>query len=189
MPNVNRIISPWIGSGTPDTYNEAVSSTPGANLPYAGGETGMSFDWNNRTYEKVQLDSGATAATPTGVVAANQLAYWKDKSIGLVTNDRRVAQNNSVANASGNSVAGVFRNAVTPGNLCCILTTGTGIPVKAGTVTGAGQLLTSDVDANGPQCVGVAVGTAPGYQTIGKSLAAAGGGNVSADVYITPTLP
>lgn len=175
MPNVIRITSPYIKGGNPDTYNEPAPS-------YAAGELGMSFDVNDRSYEKVILDSGATVATPTGVVAANQIAYWVDPAKRIVTNDRRVALGNAVAQASCNFAAGIFRTSVTAGYECCILTRGKSIPIKAGTVSGAGQLLVSDVDANGPQALGTAVGTAPSYRTIGTSLAAAANGNVTADV-------
>ncbi len=176
MPNQIRILSPYIQSGNPDTYNVPAL--------YAPGDLGASWDVNDKTYAVVQLDSGATSATPTGAVAANQLAFWKSKTARIVTNDRRVALNNSVANASSNEVAGVFRSAVTAGYYTMVLCRAHAVLVKAGTVSGAGQLLTADTDANGPEVVGVAVGTAPGYATLGVSRAAATGGNVSADIDI-----
>lgn len=175
MPNTIRITSPYLPTGNPDTYN--------ADTIYDPGALGSSFDLNDKTYEIVQLDSGATSATPTGVVAANQLAFWKSKTNRIVTNDRRLALNNSVANASGNEVAGVFRNAVTAGYYTCILAKGHSIPVKSGTIT-LGQTLTADTDANGPRVAGVAVGTAPGYLVVGVARAADSGGNVSADIDI-----
>ena len=175
MPNTIRTTSPYINGGNPDTYNVPAPS-------YAAGELGISFDVNDRSYEKVILDSGATSATATGAVAANQLAYWKDPSARIVTNHRPAALGAATANASGNFVAGIFRTAVTPGYECCILTRGKNIPLKAGSVATVGMLLTSDVDTNGPQVVGVAVGTAPGYQTIGVSRGAAANNIVNADV-------
>lgn len=175
MPNIIRIVSPYLQTGNPDTYNSPTL--------YAPGDLGSSFDLNDKTYTVVQLDSGATSATPTGVVAANQLAFWKSKANRIVTNDRRVAFNNSVLNASGNEVAGVFRNAVTAGNYTALLCRGHNLPVKSGTIT-LGQLLTADTDGNGPRVAGVNVGSAPGYLTVGVARAADSGGSVNADIDI-----
>ena len=69
-------------------------------------------------------------------MAANQLAYWKDKSQYIVTND--VTQANA-ANMAGvawansgfrNYVAGIFRSAVTAGRYCDILQRGRNISVS-----------------------------------------------------------
>ena len=192
MPNSIRTLSAFIPGGNPDTMNVAAPTAltgggtpPGSFFPYAGGDLGASFDYNDKTYELVQLDSGATAATASGVVAANQLAYWKSKSLRIVTNNRSDTLGSSVANASGNFVAGIFRTAVGAGNLCCILARGHGIPVKSGSNTlTVGQGITSDVDANGPQVVGVNVGTAPGYMPLGYVRANNSGGNTTCDVDI-----
>lgn len=195
MPNTVRIISPYIPSGNPDTMNVAAPTQlagggypPGSFFPYAPGDLGASFDYDDKTYEVVTADSGATSGTPTGAIAANQLAFWKDKAARLVTNDRRMALGNSVTNASGNFVAGIFRTAVGAGNLCCILTRGYAINVKSAAGLTVGQQITADTDANGPQVAGVAVGTAPGYAALGTVRANTSGANTSCDVDI-PVLP
>jgi hypothetical protein len=93
-------------NGTPDKTN--------APSPYyAPGELGCAFNDENTggSYLRVQLDSGATSATAVGAVAAGQLAFWKDQSQALVTNDK----NQCDVGPSGaiNRVAGVFQTAVT----------------------------------------------------------------------------
>lgn len=166
MPNVNRIISPFIGTGNPDTYTEPVSTTPGAYQPYAGGDLGNAYDFNDKAYQKVRLDSGATSATPTGVVAANQVAFWKDRGNYVVTNDSRFAMFNGVANSFRNNVAGLFRAAVPAGSQCFVLIRGRQVNVKeAGSAT-EGMLLEANSGTNA-DALGVAVGTAPSYYTIG----------------------
>src|SRR5882762_2826944 len=119
MPNVISIISPFLQNGNPDTLNltpptqlTGGGTPPGSFFPYAPGDLGASFDYNDKRYELVLNDSGATSATPTGVVAANMVAFWKDKSLRLVTNDRRMAIGGQTTNASGNFVAGIYRTAV-----------------------------------------------------------------------------
>lgn len=193
MPNIGFSLPGYIQTGNPDTFYQAVptgASAVGSFAPYALGELGMTFDFQDKRYTNVLIDSGATSATPTGAPTANQLLFWKDKAAKIVTNDRRFALGNTVAQASCNQVAGVLR--VTPSGInsgqqtfVCALTAGYAISVKAGTVSGLGQILVADTDANGPQCLGTAVGTAPSYLPIGVSRAAASGGNVSADVNIT----
>src|ERR1051325_3773004 len=99
MPNANRIQSVYLGSQNPDSMNAASLYRP--------GELGAAFEWNDRTYQVVQVDSGATAAASSGIVAQNDVAFWKDRSKYLVTNDLRFSNRNNVA--------GVFRVAATAG--------------------------------------------------------------------------
>src|SRR5579864_8248898 len=121
MPNVISIISPYLVNGNPDTLNVAGPTKlagsgaypPGSFFPYAPGDLGSSFDYNDKRYELVVLDSGATAATAVGVVAANQVAFWKSQSARIVTND--IAQCVTPA-APEICAAGLFRTAVTAGN-------------------------------------------------------------------------
>lgn len=100
-----RIANPYMPNGTPDKTN---SPSP----YYAPGELGCAFNDQNDTgsYLRVQLDSGATSATPVGAVVAGQVAYWKDRSRSLVTNDKRFCD----VGVSGavNRVAGFFQLAV-----------------------------------------------------------------------------
>lgn len=161
MPNVNTGQSAYLGStGSFDTYQEA---SPG----YAPGDLGVRFDSNDRSYQRVVLDSGATSSTPAGAVAANMLAYWKNRSTYTVTNDSRFALFNNTANSFRNNIAGVFRAAVTAGNACFVLQRGRQINVKeAGSAT-AGMILISDTSTTAAEGLGVAINTAPNCQTLG----------------------
>jgi hypothetical protein len=187
MPNVNRQISPFVGGGNPDTFTEPVSTTPGAYQPYAGGDLGTIYDYNDKTYQKVRLDSGATAATATGVVAANQLAFWKDRSQYLVTNDSTQALFAGAANSFRNNVAGVFRSAVAAGYQCFVLTKGRQINLKeAGSAT-AGMILEAN-SGTAADSLGIAVGTGPGYIGLGVVTTATSGTTCVADFDI-PGIP
>lgn len=101
-----RIANPYQPQGTPDKTN--------APSPYyASGELGCAFNDQNTggSYLRVQLDSGATSTNAVGAVAAGQLAFWKDQSQAIVTNDKNMCD----VGASGaiNRVAGIFQLAVT----------------------------------------------------------------------------
>lgn len=93
---------------------------------YKPGELGKKIETTaNKDYQLVQLDSGATASTGAGVVASGQVAYWKSLSSYLVTNDKVQALGGPATSGGAlNSVAGVFRAAVTAGNYCVIQTRG-----------------------------------------------------------------
>jgi hypothetical protein len=60
MPNTNRDQSVRIPTGNPDTWSAAGPSTTDAasihNLRF--GELGKAYDYNDRTYQRVILDSG-----------------------------------------------------------------------------------------------------------------------------------
>lgn len=191
MPNNIRTQTVFVTTGNPDTVNDsqtysATSATAqGTNF---AGQVGQSYDVNDREYQYVQLDSGATAATPAGLPAANEVAYWKDRSQYLVTNDSRFALFNNVANSFRNNVAGVFRSAVTPGNYCFVLQKGRAINVKeAGSAT-EGMILISDTSTSAAQALGVAINTAPNCMPLGVVITATAGGFCVADVDI-PTIP
>jgi len=134
MPNEQNVQTIYVGpTGSPDTFNESSL--------YAGGSIGQVVEWNNRTYQLVRHDSGATASTATGVAAANQLAFWKDKDDYIVTNNSPQALGGQVANAYRNFVAGVYRTAVTAGYYCFVLQRGLAVPVKSAGSGGVGQTL------------------------------------------------
>ncbi len=89
------------------------------------------------------------------MVAANQLAYWKDKSKYLVTNDAAQA-NAAVGLATANSgfrnfVAGIFRSAVTASNYCDILQRGRAISVKTTGAPVAGDFIIGDTSQTAAQ--------------------------------------
>src|SRR5882672_2831734 len=74
---------------------------------YKPGELGSQVQIGTKAYQLIQVDSGATAAaTPGHAPQCGDLAFWKNKSAYLVTNDRVQAQG-GVTN-SRNLVAGVF---------------------------------------------------------------------------------
>ncbi len=203
MPNTIRDIGQFIPTGNPDTACVPLTggpgdlpgtpTTPGSFNPYAPGQMGITLELDDRAYTPVIVDSGCTAATPTGLVAATQLLFWKDKANRIVTNDRRQALGNTVAQGSCNFVAGVARCAVPAASLgsggaqVWMLIAGYNISVKSGTVT-PGELVIADTDANGPQALGVTVGTGPGYVTIGVSRGTNANGATNIDVNI-PMLP
>ena len=170
-------IIPYLRDGNPDLTNLATL--------YKQGELGMRFSakGGKSRYHRVKLDSGATASTPIGAVAANQLAYWKDKATYLVTNDRRFAMNTTLANNGyRNYVAGVFRIAATAGYYTDILTRGTSIPVADGGNTFvAGDVAVGEADA-AAAVDSVNAGTAPTCIPVGIARGAASGGNVNLDV-------
>lgn len=184
MPNINREQTPYIVTGNPDTMNVSPSDFTGTGG--RPGELGNAFDARDKAYQIVQLDSGATAATPTGVVAANQLAFWKNKDNYIVTNDRRQAMGLGAATgAYRNFVAGIFRNAVTAGNYTCVLQRGDNIPVADGGNTfAAGESVIAE-DDSAAAADRVAVGTASTFQILGRARGAASGGNVNVDIDIT----
>lgn len=191
MPNVNRIISPFIASGNPDTDVQTgtfTPATPGTNIPYAGGDLGNAYDFNDKTYQKVYLDSGATSASPAGVVAATQLAYWKDRTNYIVTNDSRFAMFGGVANSWRNNIAGLFRAAVPAGSFCWVLQRGRAVNVKeAGSAT-QGMILISDTSTTAAQALGVAINTAPNCMTLGVVITATAAGTCSVD-FDMPNIP
>ena len=195
MPTGIELASAYIKTGNPDTVAVSLpaAGTPGDFSNYAPGQLGLTTHLNDRKYAPVILDSGATSATPAGVVAANQVLYWKDKSARRVTNDSRFAQFcGETANAFRNMVAGIARVAVaTPGaggTLIFILQGGRAIPVKSDGNGGIGQTAIAGTSTTAADVVPIAVGTAPTYVPIGIMVAAPSGGNVNVDVDI-PELP
>ena len=192
MPNVNRGLSAFMQGGNPDTVNVSLSSppVPGSFTPYAPGDLGTTFEYQDKAYTPVIVDSGATAATPTGTVLANQLLYWKDKANRIVTNDHRVALGGQTTNAWRNFVAGVARVAVgapgTGGNLIFMLVRGYNIPVLSNATGGIGQV--ASADSTDGQVIGTAVGTMPGYLALGVERSAVSSGSVNVDLDV-PILP
>lgn len=170
-----RIANPFMPNGTPDLTN---SPSP----YYAPGELGYTFNDQNTggEYLRVQLDSGATAANTVGVVAAGQLAFWKDQGRSIVTNDARQCD----AGTAGaiNRVAGIFQLAVTAGGgvngldgqplmyMCDLVVRKNSFNVAVGAAL-VGAQMTADATANtarGTYTTGV--NTAPVSQVLGVML-------------------
>ena len=163
----------WLPTGNPDTTNiSGADFTSGGGQP---GSLGITFEASNagRTYQRVQLDSGATAASGTGVVAANQLAYWKDKTAYIVTNDAKQAIGApSVAETNNNfrnNIAGIFRSAVTAGYYCDIAQRGLSVSVKTTGSPTIGDNIVGDTSATAAQGAVVSAGTALTVKSIGTA--------------------
>jgi hypothetical protein len=165
-----RIPNPFMPQGIPDLTNAPPPL-------YAPGELGQTFYDQNTglVYRRVLLDSGATSATATGAVKANQLAIWKDEVNSIVTNDPNFNDTGTPANFV-NRIAGIFRTAVTAtptgtnttGNVCDVVINGKNVPIAAV----AGVL------------------PVPGYQVIADTVAnvqAGGGAKVLASATTAPT--
>lgn len=175
MQVYRRIANPFMPNGTPDKTN---SPTPF----YAPGEIGCAFSDQNtgNEYLRVLLDSGATSATGVGVVAAGQLAFWKNQPANLVTNDK--AQCDAGPSGAINRVAGVFQTAVstTPGvngtdgqpqQYVCdiVIRTGSGNPINLAAASSLiGAQITADTTASTARGVyTTGVNTAPVSQVLG----------------------
>lgn len=149
---------------------QAVESMNAASMPH-GGELGQALGTTNgKYYQLIQLDSGATASTATGVVAAGDLAYWKDRASYIVTND--IAQAQAAESTSNNSkrnvVAGVFTAAVTAGYFGVIQQQGYRATVKS---DGGGDFVSGDYCVAGNNTTSAidrtAAGTAPPNTPVG----------------------
>ena len=188
MPNSNRQQTIWLPTGNPDTTNITIADWD--SVAGQRGQLGMVHENDDRTYQRVKLDSGATSATPTGVVAANDVAFWRYKGDSTVqpytvTNDRRFAMNLTEAtNAYANFVAGIFRVAATAGEYVEILVKGSNIAcADGGNSFAAGETIFAELDS-AAAVNRTAVGTMPSYLTLGRARGAAAGGNVNCDIDI-----
>lgn len=175
MQVYRRIIAPYMPNGTPDQTNSPTL--------YAPGELGCAFNDQNtgRDYARFQLDSGATNATPTGAVATGQLAFWKDRAAGIITNDKRFAD----VGPSGavNRVAGVFPGAKTAGNYCDIVINGKRVQCLSDNSGVIGGTAMADTTADVSRVVGgAAVNTAPVTQVVGYNVTTPADGSVYVDV-------
>lgn len=150
---------------------------------YKPGELGGQIQLGPKSYQLVQLDSGATAATAAGAPVAGQLAFWKNKASYIVTNDRAQAIYPGNSN-SRQAIAGVLvpitvggaagSACATPGNFCVVQQRGphVGVYTNANSVT-IGQNIVAD-NAATAQGIAVAVGTAPTNPVVGIATAANG---------------
>jgi hypothetical protein len=163
--NVGFSINPYIYGANADATNVATL--------YAPAELGAQFYNSGNKYQRVQVDSGATSATPTGAVLATQLAYWLDKSKKIVTNDSRFALAGSpnVAGSTGvaqrNAVAGIFRVAATAGYYVDVLQKGNGVLVNSDNSGTVGQIAIPASSTTVPSVTASAIGTAPPYPPVG----------------------
>ena len=152
---------------------------------YKPGELGHRVkDSQGRVWQVVDLDSGATAAVASGIVAVGDLAFVKDTDNFIVTNDPAQA---GAANAQGlavdarNFVVGVFTNAVTAGRGTLILQqdpTNNGYPVNAtGSTWNIGDTAVANT-GTASDVARIAAGTAPSSVQVGIVVGALSGGLV-----------
>ena len=160
--NQTFYLGPFSG---PDTFNASTLFKP--------GELGSQFQVSGKAYQVVQLDSGATAASTSGVTAAGQLAFWKDRVNYIVTNDKTQAIGGPTASNARNAYAGVFQLAATAGNYVMVQQRGqsaAALVTNSGTAA-IGDMLVPDV-GTAPGVLVVAQGTAPGTNVVGRATAA-----------------
>lgn len=165
---------------------------------YKPAELGMRVaDTSGHEWQSVQLDSGATAATGVGAVAAGQVAYWKAGPAGpgagyIVTNDWRVALGGQSTNSGfRNFVAGVFEPTsgvtYTAGNYIWVQTKGataTNLALLSSATPGVGDTLVSDTTASTAQVTSVNAGTAPTCSILGVATGAKSSNTVPADLNV-----
>lgn len=170
MANFNqyrRVLS--IPNGNPLTWHGNTEGLNGSGL-LEPGDLGGVLPWSGGQFQLVKMDSGATSATPTGIPAAGQVAFWKDRSQYLVTNDSRFADSGSVpANQyprdHRNSVAGVVEMAVAANEYFFAHQKGAS-SVKTTTSPTPGDILSANTGTSA-DATSTASGTAPVAQRIG----------------------
>lgn len=168
----NQTRTQYVSTGNPATVNDS--------SPYINAQPGHVLPASTGTYQYVQVDSGVTASTGPGVVAAQQLAFWKigQKQNYIVTND--------LAQSNRNEVAGVFKTAITSGYYGYVLQRAEAATVK-GTSGAVGATLVANT-GTAADTTSVAEGTAPTSLPVGIVTATTSGGNMTADLSI-PSAP
>jgi len=174
----------YIRSGNPETENEPTLLYPGmlgsrwtGTQPHrtaAGAEEGR-----DKTYQLIRTDSTAAVAPYKGAVA-----WWADKTQWLVTTDPTTL--------GRGRIAGVFQNAISPGNYGFVQTQGPAtvkfVDAPTAAPTAAGLLVIPSATAGKADCL--AAGTAATYPALGTSASALDGGTseaiVDLDVPETP---
>jgi hypothetical protein len=156
----------FLESGDPESENNAALSYPAqlgirftVNQPSRttpGAEAGRS-----KTYQFIRTDSTMTVAPFLGAVA-----WWADKTQYLVTT--------TVTTLGRGRIAGVFQNAITPGNYGCVQVKGPAtvkfVDGVAAAPTAAGlQVIPSATNAKADT---LAAGTAATYPTLGVTAGA-----------------
>lgn len=157
----------YVVTGNPDTVNES--------SPYMPGQPGQVLAHAQGKYQYVQMDSGATA-TAAIAPTANQVAFWKDSSQYIVTNDLRFSE------GGRNTPAGIIRGSVTPGYYCFVLQKAKGILVKSSAGSANDTIIANSGTA--ADATNVAAGTASTYKPLGIAIAGTSGGNISTDIDI-----
>lgn len=136
---------------------------------YKPGELGSQIQLGGKAYQLIQVDSGAVAATGAGhVPLCGDLAYWKDRTKYLVTNDKVQAETGNEASACGvfNSLtSGAAGTAsITPGNFGVIQQRGTHVGVLTVSTAAANNdylCAAATATSTTPAVVKFSTGTAP----------------------------
>ncbi len=158
MPNRFEQPAFYLQSGDPETENVPSLAYPGQlgvrftviqpSRSAAGVESGRS-----KRYQLVKTDSTMTVAPYPGATA-----WWSDKAQYLVTTNA----------TNRNRVAGVFQNAVTPGNFGCVQIGGPAttklLDADMAAVAIGDAIIPSSTNAKATR---VAVGTAPTHTVMG----------------------
>lgn len=177
MPNKWEMPPLYLRSGDPETENETtllyggqLGSRITVKQPGPPGSPGAE-DFRFKRYQYIQTDSAMTVAPFKGAVA-----WWSDKTRYLVTTSPTVL--------GRGRVAGVFQNAITPGNFGCIQLTGPALVkfVDAPTAnpTAAGLFVIPSATAAKADCL--AAGSAATYPVLGLSAGVYDGANAQAVV-------
>lgn len=143
------------------------------------GPTGGVSSGGGKTYQRIVTDSTMSVAPYQGAVA-----WWSDKSKAMVTT--------SPTALGRGRVAGVFRNAITPGNIGFIQTQGPStvkvIDTPTAAPTAAGLIVIPSATAGKADVL--AAGSAATYPALGVTTGAVQGGTsvapVDLDVPETP---
>lgn len=160
MPNIPGSV-PYLQSGDPEAENTPTLYAPGLlggrftiNNPQRttpGAEAGRS-----KKYQYVRTDSSMSVAPYNGAVA-----WWSDKTAYVVTT--------TVTTLGRGRIAGVFQNAVTPGNYCCVQVGGPATVKFLDTVTATpdatGQFVIPSATNAKADCL--AAGSAATYPPLG----------------------
>lgn len=119
-----------------------------------------------KTFKLVQTDSSMATAPYDSAVA-----WFANQANNLVTTD--------LTKLGRGRVAGIFKNAVTPGNFCCIQVKGKGAVKIIDTPTAApdatGKLVIPSSTTGKADCL--AAGSAATYPIIGRTVGAVAGGS------------
>jgi hypothetical protein len=176
-----------VPNGNPYTWHGNTEGLNGSGL-LEPGELGGVYPALGDQFQLVRMDSGATASTPTGIPAAGQVAFWKDRNNYLVTNDSRQADAASFPAGAAtrdarNSVAGVVEMAVVGGEYFFVHQKGSS-NVKTSTSPNPGDQLSAGTGTNA-DCTSTAAGTAVPSQLVGVVTSATKtGGLIPAELVV-----
>ena len=179
MSNNIRNQPMYLQSGDPESENVASLLYPGmlgsrltVKEPGPPGTPTTAGQFRSKSYQLIQTDSSMAVAPFAGAVA-----WWSDKTRYLVTTNP--------ATLGRGRIAGVFRNAITPGNFGCIQYQGPCPNVKfvdapTATPTAAGLIVIPSATAGKADCL--AAGSAATYPALGVSAGAMNLGDNTASV-------